>query len=71
MPTHTIPAHPGDSLEVNSRGGRAARRGEVLELLGAPGHEHYRVRWADGHESIVFPTEGVHIVRREEAEPQP
>jgi hypothetical protein len=27
--------------------GSARRIGEILELLGEAGHEHYRVRWDD------------------------
>jgi hypothetical protein len=27
----------------------------VLEVLGDGELEHYRVRWADGHESVYFP----------------
>jgi hypothetical protein len=33
----------------------ARRHGDVLEVLGDSDTEHYRVRWADGHESIYFP----------------
>jgi hypothetical protein len=25
-------------------------------VLGEPGHEHYRVRWEDGSETIVYPS---------------
>lgn len=32
--------------------------GEFLEVLGEPGHERYRVRWDDGHESILQPADG-------------
>ena len=35
----------------------APRSAEILEVLGEPGHEHFRVRWEDGHESIFFPGE--------------
>jgi hypothetical protein len=34
----------------------------ILEVLGGPGHEHFRVRWEDGHESVYFP--GVDAVIR-------
>src|SRR5688572_9204256 len=55
-------AAPGDWVEVRGRPGYATRRGEILEVLGAPGHEHYRVRWDEQHESIFFPqTDGVHV----------
>ena len=32
--------------------------GEILEIRGDPGHERYRVRWEDGHESIFHPADG-------------
>ena len=32
--------------------------GEILEVRGEPGHERYRVRWEDGHESIFHPADG-------------
>ncbi len=50
-------AHVGDRIIFESRkvgGGR--KTGEVAEvMLGASG-QHYRVRWDDGHESIVYPS---------------
>jgi hypothetical protein len=38
--------------------GEARRIGEILELelLGEAGHEHYRVRWHDGRESVFYPS---------------
>jgi hypothetical protein len=49
-------ANRGDRIVVESATLAAARRrGEVLEVLGAGEPEHYRVRWADGHESVYFP----------------
>jgi Ala-tRNA(Pro) deacylase len=32
--------------------------GEILEIRGDPGHERYRIRWEDGHESIFHPADG-------------
>ena len=32
--------------------------GEILEIRGEQGHERYRVRWEDGHESIFHPADG-------------
>jgi prolyl-tRNA editing enzyme YbaK/EbsC (Cys-tRNA(Pro) deacylase) len=32
--------------------------GEILEIRGDEGHERYRVRWEDGHESIFHPADG-------------
>jgi len=39
-----------------------ARRGQVLEVLGAAGHTHFRVRWDEEHESLFYPTDGAMIV---------
>ncbi|HZQ03796.1 MAG TPA: DUF1918 domain-containing protein [Gaiellaceae bacterium] len=48
---------PGAVVEVHGhRVGEAVRRGEVLEVLGEPGQQHYRVRWDDGRESIFYPS---------------
>jgi len=62
-PTRPVP-RKGDWVEVHQVGGGAPRRGQVLEILGRPGHEHYRVRWDEQHESIHFPADGTVIVRR-------
>jgi Ala-tRNA(Pro) deacylase len=32
--------------------------GEILEVRGEHGHERFRVRWEDGHESIFAPADG-------------
>ena len=32
--------------------------GEILEIRGESGHERYRIRWEDGHESIFHPADG-------------
>ena len=58
----------GDWLEVRGLPGWPSRRGMILEVLGRPGHEHYRVRWDEKHESIVFPAaDGVHVLPRRPA----
>jgi hypothetical protein len=59
-------AEAGDQLEVRGLPGQPARRGQIVEVLGRPGHEHYRVRWDERHESIFFPSEGTSLVREEE-----
>jgi hypothetical protein len=49
-------AEVGDDVSVEShrlRGGR--RTGTILEVLGSPGAEYYRVRWADGRETVYHP----------------
>ena len=49
-------ANRGDQIVVETTTLAAARRrGEVLEVIGEGDREHYRVRWADGHESVYFP----------------
>jgi hypothetical protein len=53
-----------DLIETRGIHGQPARRGEIVELLGGEGHEHYRVRWDEQHESIVYPADGVVIIPR-------
>lgn len=49
-------------IEVSGRRiGEMSRKGEILEILGLPGHPHYRVRWEDGHESIFYPGSDTHV----------
>jgi hypothetical protein len=50
-------AHKGDRIIVESNkvgGGR--KSGEVLEVIEGSGGPHYRIRWEDGHESIMYPS---------------
>jgi hypothetical protein len=54
----------GDVIEARGLHGRASRRGEIVELLGSAGHRHYRVRWDEKHESIVYPADGVLVRSR-------
>lgn len=60
----TSKAGVGDQIEARGLHGRPSRRGKVVELLGSAGHQHYRVRWDDQHESIVYPRDGVIITAR-------
>lgn len=49
-------AEVGDLLHVRGRTvGTQERQGEVIEVRGENGAPPYRVRFADGHESLVFP----------------
>jgi hypothetical protein len=57
-------ARIGDHLEARGIHGEPARRGQIVEILGEPGHEHYKVRWDERHESIVYPADGVEIIRK-------
>jgi len=52
--TITVSAH---------RVGEHGRTGEILEILGEPEHEHYRVRWEDGREAVVAPSSDA-VIRR-------
>lgn len=46
----------GDRVVVRGRRvGQPAAEGEIVEVLGTEGTWHFRVRWSDGHESIMFP----------------
>jgi hypothetical protein len=55
-------AHVGDWIEVDAVGGGPSRRGEIVEVLGAEGHRHYRVRWDEQHESLHFPAQGTRLL---------
>ncbi len=57
----TSSGHVGDWIETHGVHGEPARRGQIVELLGREGHEHYRVHWAEQHESILYPADGVII----------
>jgi uncharacterized protein DUF1918 len=57
-------ARPGDWIQVHMVGGGQPRRGVIVEVLGRPGHERYRVRWDEQHESIHFPAEATSIEHR-------
>jgi len=57
-------AQVGDLVIVEGhRIGEARRIGEILEVLGQPGHEHYRVRWDDDHERVFYPSSDATIER--------
>jgi rRNA processing protein Gar1 len=52
-----IETRPGDLVIVEGHHvGEQRRIGEILEVLGAADHPHYRVRWDDGHESVFYPS---------------
>jgi hypothetical protein len=60
--TRQVEAHRGDVVEVSGRRvGDPGRMGELLEVLGAPEHQHFLVRWEDGRESVFYPGEGTTI----------
>lgn len=46
---------PGDRVAVVAhRVGGERRTGEVIEVLGEPGHVRCKVRWDDGAETFVY-----------------
>ena len=56
-------AKKGDMIEIEAHHvGEAHRKGEILEVLGEAGHEHFRVRWDDDSETIFYPSSDAHIV---------
>ncbi len=49
----------GDVIVVGGHSvGGERTMGEILEIRGESGHERYRIRWEDGHESIFHPADG-------------
>ncbi len=52
-----IVGKPGDEIVIAGHSvGVGANTGVIEEVLGEPGHPHYRVRWEDGHESVYYPS---------------
>jgi hypothetical protein len=45
--------------------GDSRRAGEILEVLGGPGHEHYLVRWDDDRETVFYPSSDATIRKHE------
>ncbi|MEX1262741.1 MAG: DUF1918 domain-containing protein [Actinomycetota bacterium] len=52
-------AKPGDQIAVETETvGQPERQGEVLEIVEGTLGISYRVRWNDGHESLLRPAAG-------------
>jgi Domain of unknown function (DUF1918) len=52
-------AKAGDRILVESEQvGTPAREGEILEVIEGEIGVRYRIRWADGHETVLSPTSG-------------
>jgi hypothetical protein len=50
---------PGDRILVESEHvGTPAREGQILEVIEGELGIKYRVRWTDGHESVLRPMSG-------------
>jgi hypothetical protein len=69
--TSDEPARAGDWIEVRSTVDGPARRGVILEVLGRPGHVHYRVRWDEEHESFFFPAHADYLIHRRSGQGPP
>lgn len=62
-------ANKGDRLQMHGRTvGQHERVGEIVEVMGADGEPPYRVRFTDGHETVMSP--GPDSVVRERDEPE-
>lgn len=61
-------AKVGDRIIIQgNKVGQPEREGEVLEVRGLEGGSPYLVRWADGHEGLVYPGTDALIVHSERA----
>lgn len=59
-------ANVGEKIVVDARHtGDRTRTGEIVAILGAGEAVHYRVRWADGHESVLFPGSDTRVEHHE------
>jgi hypothetical protein len=68
----TKPAQVGDLIVITGhRVGEAEQIGEILEVLGEPPDERYRVRWGDDHESVFYPGSDATIRRATHRRPVP
>jgi hypothetical protein len=63
--TPTAPGRSGDLIVIDSpQVGSPPREGEVLEVIHGEVSVSYRVRWADGHQTLIAPKSGTaRIVR--------
>ncbi|GAA1891276.1 hypothetical protein GCM10009753_20030 [Streptantibioticus ferralitis] len=61
----------GDRIRVSGRiVGTNEHVGEIIEVRGAQGGPPYRVRFDDGHESLIFPGPDSHIESRRQVWPK-
>ena len=53
------PARRGDQIIIESgHVGSPAREGEILQVIAGEMTVSYRVRWSDGHETLITPGPG-------------
>ena len=62
----------GDRIEIESETvGTPAREGEILEVMQGAISARYRIRWRDGHESVMTPSGGTaRIIPRRKNKPK-
>ena len=64
------PPRPGTRSSITGHSvGDAPKTAVILEVLGDAGHERFRVRWEDGHESIFFPADDA-VIHRPKPKPR-
>jgi len=65
----SAPLQPGDLVVIHRHHiGDHGRTGEILEVLGEPGHKHFKVLWEDTSKSIFYPSNDavIHRIARRE-----
>ena len=56
-------ANVGDQLVIESNKVDSPRKiGEILEVQGHDGAPPYVVKWADGHQAVMYPGADAHVV---------
>lgn len=61
----------GDRVLIEGRKiGVGSRAGTILEVLGEPGVERYRISWDDGHESVYTLSSDARIEPKPKAKPK-
>lgn len=64
-------ARVGDRIAISGhKVGDAVRSGEIVAIVAGDGRPHYRVRWEDGHESVVYPGSDTAIEHLRRARPK-
>lgn len=69
--TLTAPGRSGDLIVIDSpQVGSPPREGEVLEVIHGDVSVSYRVRWVDGHQTLIAPKSGTPCIVRDRREPE-
>jgi hypothetical protein len=61
MSAKSLPGVRVTALRSHRLSALRPRRGEIVEVFRGAHHEHYRVRWDDGRESIHYPSDGTKV----------